>query len=268
MPRKLEDIDVEEISLVGSAANRRRFLILKKEIQMGWLELLKSFLGGEEENEEFKLTEEDIAKAKEMSESAIKAISGALNILNKYKDVFPPDVIAAMKTLTKYAAYGYPEKKSAELEDEEFTKYLIEKAGAKLSKATIEQLEKIKDIVEKLIGAKDKDVKKGLTDDEYEKLPADIKVRLARATELEEAEKDRVKKAQENEEAEREKRIKTLEDEIAELKKSRGKKKGLKPEEDDDEHDDKDKDEDDDYTKSVKKNKGPLWPSLISKEED
>lgn len=264
MPRKLEDIDVEEISLVESAANRRRFLILKKETQMEWIESLKKFLDGGDEDEEFKLKDEDIAKAKEMDEKAIKAISGALNILEKYKDVFPQDVLNAMKTLTKYAAYGYPEKKKSELEGEEYAKELIEKAGAKLSKATREQLEKIMKIIEDLIGKKEDSAK-----EDFDKLPdKEVKVRLAKLASMEDAEKERIRKEEEEKDKDREGRIKTLEDEIKKLKKGRGESDQLK-DEDDDEDDDKDKGGDDDpYKKAVKKNKGPLWPSFARKKED
>jgi len=242
MPRKLEDIDVAEISLVDDAANRKKFYIIKRRQQMEeFVKLLKSFMG--EDDEEFKLSEEDIAKAGKLDEKAIKAIQGALNILNKYKDVYPADVLKAIKTLTKYASYGYsyPAAKSADI-IEELTD--VEKAGRKLSKATIEQLRKALEIIESLIKEKEDDVTKG------EKLPPEVVKRLEKLEQLEKAEKERIEKEKEQKEKEREELIKQLKERVEKLEKIKGVKKSI---------DSQDDDED--------KNKGVKWPSLISQED-
>jgi len=250
MPRKLKDIDVEEISLVRSAANRRKFIILKKEFsKMEWIEILKSFLG--EEDEDFKLQDEDIEKAKQLPSGALKAITGALNILNKYKDVFPSDVLNAIKTLTKYAAYAYPEKKSAEPTDEEYIEDLVEKAGAKLSKATKVQLLKIKKIVDDLLDQTQKSTK-----DKYGDLPEEVQKALDEYERLKKAEEERIRKAKEEEEKKQKEEFENLKKEIEELKKSIEKKKrvrkGIEGQDDDG--------EDDDNT--------PKWPSLTGQTKE
>jgi len=243
MPRKLEDLDVAEISLVDNAANRKKFYIIKRRKEMEeFVKLLKSFMG--EDDEEFKLSEEDIAKAGKLDEKAIKAIQGALNILNKYKDVYPADVLKAIKTLTKYASYGYsyPAAKSEDI-IEELTD--VEKAGRKLSKATIEQLRKALEIIESLIKEKEEDVTKG------EKLPPEVVKKLEKLAKLEKAEKERIEKEKEQKEKEREELIKQLKERVEKLEKMKGIKKSIDSQDDDD----KDKD------KRVK------WPSLVSQED-
>jgi len=249
MPRKLKDIDVAEISLVDNAANRKKFYIVKRRRQMDeFIKLLKSFMG--EDDDEFKLSEEDIAKAEKLDEKAIKAIQGALNILNKYKDVYPNDVLTAIKTLTKYAAYGYsyPAKKS--LTEEELIEELtdVEKAGRKLSKATIEQLKKAMEIIQSLIEEKEEDITKG------HKLPPEIVKKLEKLAEYEKAEKERIEKERIEKEKKQEELIKELKERVEKLEKSKGIKKSIDGQDDDD--DDKDK------------NKGVKWPSLISSQED
>jgi len=50
------------------------------------------------------------AKAKELDDEAKKQISEALKLLNSYKDVYPDDVLGALKTLAKLIGskeYGY-----------------------------------------------------------------------------------------------------------------------------------------------------------------
>jgi len=243
MPRKLKDIDVAEISLVDNAANQLKFFILKRRQQMDeFIKLLKSFMG--EDDEEFKLSEEDIAKAEKLDEKAIKAIQGALNILNKYKDVYPTDILKAIKTLTKYASYGYsyPATKSEDI-IEELTD--VEKAGRKLSKATIEQLRKALEIIRGLIKEKEDDITKG------EKLPPEVVEKLEKLAEYEKAEKERIEKERIEKEKKQEEFIKELKERIEKLEKSKGIKKSIDGQDDDD----KDKD------------KGVKWPSLISQED-
>jgi len=242
MPRKLKDIDVAEISLVDNAANQLKFFILKRRQQMDeFIELLKSFMG--EDDEEFKLSEEDIAKAGKLDAKAIKAIQGALNILNKYKDVYPADVLKAIKTLTKYASYGYsyPAAKSEDI-IEELTD--VEKAGRKLSKATIEQLRKALEILGSLIKEKEDDVTKG------EKLSPEIIAKLEKLAEYEKKEKERKEKEKLEKEKEREELIKQLKERIEKLEKSKGIKKSIDAQDDDED-----------------KDKGVKWPSLVTQED-
>lgn len=44
---------------------------------------------------------------KKISEEGLNAIKEAIESLNKYKEDFPDDLLSAVKTLTKYASYGY-----------------------------------------------------------------------------------------------------------------------------------------------------------------
>jgi len=141
---KLKEIDVAELSLVDFAANRKVFSIIKREDQMDELiKLLKSFIGATDEE-----LKEWIEKAKDLPAEAINAIKGALNLLKKYEDVLPDDLMPAIKTLGKYASYGYPSKKEKAADPD----IDVEKVGARLSKATLEQLKQIKEVIEKFLG--------------------------------------------------------------------------------------------------------------------
>jgi len=173
MARKLKDLDIEEISLVDAGAVRKTFYIKKQRRSlMDLIDILKDMLGPDTE-----LSDDEVKKAKELTEDAAKAIAGALKILNKYKDDMPDDVLAAIKTLAKYASYGYPAKKSA---DVDFVVELtdIEKAGARLSKATIEELKKAIEILRGIIGEREENLKKGASID-LDKLPPELKATFA-----------------------------------------------------------------------------------------
>ena len=201
-----------------------------------FVDILKSFF-------EEGLKEEEIEKAKKLPDEALKAISGALKILNKYKDVFPDDVVSAIKTLTKYASYAYPEK-SAKMTDDEFLQEL-EKAGAKLSKATKEQLVKIKKIIDELLG--EKDVAK-----KYGDLPEDVTKKLEEYEQLKAEKEEQLKKAKEEEEKKKQQEIEDLKKKVEELEKAIEKKarvrKGIESQDDDDDSG----------------SDGPKWPSLIN----
>lgn len=224
MARKLKDIDVEEISIVDRAANRKLFAIVKRRQQMDELiELLKSIYGDE-------ITDEAIAKAAELPKENLSAIKGALNLLNKYLDGMPEDVKSAIKTLGKYASYGYPAAKVEK--GEELT---LEKVGAKLSKATMEELKKLRDILAKAF-EEGKGLKKAheiltalLGNAEVEKNsdPA-IQAKLEKLALYEEQEKLDLEKSEKTKEDAKEARIKKLEDELVELKKTKGHSKVIK----------------------------------------
>lgn len=187
MARKIFDIDVDEITLCESASNRKKFFIKKMEVKVDDLiKELEKFLA-EDEDDEGILNEEQITKAKELPEKAMEAIKGALNILNKYKDDMPDDVLSAIKTLAKYAAYGYPEKKAD-----------LEKSGAKLSKATRDQLLKIYEAIKgapdalnslKEMLGQEVEKSKGI---EGEKLSVETLAKLEKLEELEKVEKQRL----------------------------------------------------------------------------
>jgi len=89
--RKLENIEVEEISLVDQPANGLRFAIIKR-AGATLSELLKGF---------------DSSK---MSEDAGEAIKKALQILLAYKEDFPAEILESIQVLAKFVeeGYGYP----------------------------------------------------------------------------------------------------------------------------------------------------------------
>jgi hypothetical protein len=248
MARKLIDLEVEEVSLVDAAANRTKFAIIKRRVIMDELTALLKALLGEE------VTDAELAKAKELPEDAMKAIKGALNILNKYKDEFPAEILSAIKSLAKFSSYGYPEKKTEELSKED-----VEKVGARLSKATLEELKKIStalDGVDLKAIKKIREIVDGLIKDAsildkklYDGLPEDVRARLIK---LDADEAEAQKKVQETTQTEVVKAaiveaIKPLQAEIAELKKTKGITKSVKGQEGGD------KGEED---------KSGFWPSL------
>ena len=152
-----------------------------------FIELLKGLF------EEEGLTEEDIAKAKELPDESVDAITGALNAITVYSDSFPPEFMKAQLTLLKHASCGRVVEKT-ELTEEDFAKYLIEnieKVGASLSKATRAQIERIRDICAKMLESK---TEKKKADDEEEKLSNETLDKLDELKRLKKADADRVKK--------------------------------------------------------------------------
>lgn len=167
-------------------------------------ELLKDYLG-----EDF--SEEEFEKAEKLSDKVLNALKGALNILNKYKGDFPDELKKAVGVLAKYAGYGYPAKKSDEpykLEKviEALEKAHLEKAGAKLSKNTREQIQKAIDALKKLL---EEDIKKDTGNGEIKKELEEIKKSLEKLEKKAEKEgKDEAKKELD----EIKKRLKTIEE--------------------------------------------------------
>ena len=231
-PRKLKDIDIEEISVVESGANRKKFYIKKEKKMEKFLELLKGLFGEEG------LAEEDIAKAKKLSDEEVEAITGAMNAIAVYSDSFPPEFLKAQLTLLKQASCGRVVEK-AELTEEDFAKYLIEnieKVGASLSKATRAQIERIRDICAKMLESKTEKKKKA---DEEEKLSTETLDKLDKLARMEKEEADRKEKeAGEKSEENTKQLIKDTMEEILEpimpLLKEKGKTKKLKGQEEED----------------------------------
>jgi hypothetical protein len=113
-------------------------IILKRGIKMKkkLSELIKDFIGEDELSEE---EIEELEKAeKKIPPDAAKALKAVVTTLNKFKADFPDEIKECINTLAKYAAYGYgyPAKKAEKPDEEEEED--VEKAGAKLSKATRE----------------------------------------------------------------------------------------------------------------------------------
>ena len=167
MPRELVDIDVDEISLVDVPAIRKKFLIIKKDkkgmqksadedqddsdikdlikegkLEMnGLIEIYKSLTNDQED-----FTEEQLEFLKKLSDEAINAMKGALNILNKFKGDFSQELKDAVAMLAKYVAKPYPYPYPAKKSDED-----LEKAGRKISKDTLEAIKKAIGILNSLL---------------------------------------------------------------------------------------------------------------------
>jgi len=211
--RRLFDLDIEEVSIVDFGANKKtKFHILKRSKKMKeLLEILKKILGDET------VDDNSVEKIKALPEEKVEEIRKALEEVEGYRDAFGPTLDEAFLSLAKSATYDYPEKESAlDFED-------VEKAGASLSKATIEQLKKIQEIIVKLIGEKTEKFK----GKDGEKLSDDIVKRLERLDELEKADKERVKKENEEKQKQKDEDFKNLKQDVEDLKKVKGTKKSI-----------------------------------------
>jgi hypothetical protein len=247
LPRKLEDIDISEISLVDKAANRKKFAIIKREKESRTMlkkltELLKSFLGKGVE-----VTEDEIKKSVEPTPDRAAAIEGAMKVLGEYDEALPEDATGAVKTLAKFAVLGVP----VQAEEAEIT---IEKVGARLSKATLAELRKIKEAVDKILEEKEDTEKIAM----YKNLPEPIVKRLKDLDALESAAAETLRKAEEKEKSDLKATVKKLADEIEVLKKTKGVTKAVKEDETEDEP------EDEPEKKKVGKNEVFEWTSLLS----
>lgn len=209
MPRKIEEIEIDEISLVDQPANRKPFYIIKRQQTMDELiKVLKSVLGVKD------LTEEQIEKLKAMGADASKAVKDALSLLDTYKGDFPDDLLGAVKTLATYASYGHPAK--AAKADEAGLAEELKKVGAKLSKATLEELAKIKEIVERLLGAA-AGAEKSADAKDAGILPPDVQARLAKLEAIEKADSEKAIDIAKKADEAAEKRLKRIEEGLTAL---------------------------------------------------
>lgn len=237
MARKLFDIDIDEITLCKSPAIRKKFFIKKKEEPMKELiESLKKFMAEDEDKVDEALTKEEIAKLEKLDDDTAKELKEALDTLEGYKlNDIPDDALGAIRTFAKHASCGHLPANVVKVNLlDELTN--VEKAGARFSKATIEQLKKVRDIMTKLIGDKEAAVNKG-----HKELPDDVKSRLEELETLKAAEKERLEKEKKDKDEAAEARIKKLEErldkkdeEIEALRKKKGVKTSIDGHKDDD----------------------------------
>jgi len=248
MPRKLYDIEVDEITICDSTANRKQFFIKKKRRTMDkFIDLLKGFVVDEDDDE---LTEDEIAKAEALGEEPKATIENALNTFGEYKENMPDDLLAAAKILVKQASFVEP------LKEED-----LEKAGAKLSKTTRAQIAKALGLLKPPAT-----VLKGMLGQKVEKeeeggkevLSEEIQAKLEKLEEFEKAETERIEK-EEKEKKEKEKEEKEdVQNRLEALETGKPVKKSI----------DKDGDDDDDKDKKKKKDlkkveeTEDLYPSL------
>ena len=226
MPRKLKEIELEEVSLVDKAANKTKFFITKRSKLMDeFIKILKQWFG------EDVLTDEEIAKAKGLPAETVEAAKGALGNLIQYKDDYPDDYLDALNIVIKGAVIEREIAAPAAADDDKLD---VEKAGAKFSKATMAQLKRMKEIIDKLLAAKE-DFGKGEGD---EKLSDETTAKLEELDAYKRKEKEDLEKATADEKKKEQERLEKLESEIADLKKKRGVKKGIEGQEGDEEDDD------------------------------
>lgn len=253
MARSLFDIEINEITLCKSPANRKKFFIKKSEEKpmKEFIEDLKKFKAEEDEDIEKALTKEEVAKVERIGEKEAKALREALGIVSQYEDM-PDDLEGAILTFVEKASYDYP------VVEEE-----VGKAGAKLSKTTQAQIKEalghIKDnpkavtILESLLGIESKKTEKKKEGDE-ESLSAETLEKLERLEELEKKEKEELTKEADQKQEEK------IADIVNKTLKDAGFKEVPKKKSIDDTGDDDDKDK-----KKLKKDEDEedKWPSLI-----
>ncbi len=233
MPRKMHDIDVDEITLTGSTANRKQFFIKKsKEIHMdNFIKVLKGFIEDEEGDE---LTTEEIAKAEALGKEPREIVENALTTFEEYRESMPEDLLAATRILVKQAT----------LVDQVVTKEALEKAGATLSKANKAALTKVLDFLkgggaaitslQTLLGLKVEKTDK-VTDD-GEKLSPETEAKLVELEQLKKADTDRIEKEEKEKKKTADEEKQALIDRVEALEKQKGIKKSI-----DEKIDDKDK---------------------------
>ena len=107
--RRLQNIEVDEISLVDSAATGKKFMIIKSAEVTNTMRELEELLNefNPEGNEIELLRKAKDKLPKEMLDELTKAYKAIL----KYREDLPDDLLEAVKVLGKYASYGYPESK-------------------------------------------------------------------------------------------------------------------------------------------------------------
>lgn len=252
MPRKLFDIDVDEITLTGSTANRKQFFIKKskEKIMDKFIKALKGFVEDEDGDE---LTTEEIAKAEALGKEPREVIENALSTFEEYRESMPDDLLAATRILVKQAS----------IIDAPISKEALEKAGATLSKANKAALTKVLDFLkgggpaiaslQALLGLKVEKTEQ-VVDDNGEKLSAETEAKLEKLEEFEKAEKERIETEQAEIKKKAEEKEKELEERLEALEKQKGIKKSI----------DQKGDEDDEKKKDVKKDDEveDLYPSV------
>ena len=240
--KKIKDLDIDEISLVDRAANRRKFAITKKERKEMFeklIEILKNWLTPEE------ITDELQAGIKALPEDVQKAHLATLTVLEEYndEDVMPAEFKKALTEMVKATITQVADEK----EGEEFTfDTFIEKAGAVFSSATKAQIAKVIEMLQGMLGnTKDADEKKKA---ENKNLTPEQIAALEKAEAIIAAQDAKDRKAAEDKEKARDEALEKMAKEIAELKKVKGTSKQL---------DDKDEKDEKDETKKAVVDKFP-----------
>jgi len=252
VPRKLFDIEINEITLCKSPANRKKFFIKKmEEKNMTFIDKLKKFLAEADEDVESTLTKEQVERIEKLDDKVQKEIEEKLDIVSQYEDI-PDDLEDSIQFFVKKVSYDYP------VVEEE-----IDKAGAKLSKTTQAQIKEalgyIKEspkgifVLKRLLGLeveKEEEGEEKTGGEEKtsgkERISPEIQAKLEKLAELEKTEKERLEK--ESEKKQKEDIQKMIDERLEQLElKEKPTKKSIDGQEDDEKNKGADDEEEDDY---------------------
>ncbi len=148
MARRLLDLDIHEVSLVGQPANMRRFLVIKRhqENEMDELQkLIESFSGK-------KIDDEVISEG--LDAASMEALTKQMTLLSEYRDDLPVDVVKAISLMCHQAAFGIikaddePDKPDMSVED--LVGQVVDAASEKFTESNKEVLSKIETVLTEL----------------------------------------------------------------------------------------------------------------------
>ena len=140
--RKLRNMTVREVSVVGKPANMRRFLIIKGAPMEKFIELLKKYCGDKG------LDYEKIAKMDITAETIVE-LTKSIESLSEYQSDTPDEMIEAITGIVKQAvSISTPIEKDDSIED---LVEKLEKSGQKFSRATRDKLKSLRDEIDSLI---------------------------------------------------------------------------------------------------------------------
>lgn len=145
--RRLLDLDIHEVSLVGQPANMRRFLVIKRrETEMDELQkLIEGFSGR-------KLDDEVVSEG--LDAASMEALTKQMTLLSEYRDDLPVDVVKAISLMCHQAAFGIikaddePDKPDMSVED--LVGQVVDAATEKFTESNKEVLSKIETVLTEL----------------------------------------------------------------------------------------------------------------------
>lgn len=213
-PRELLDLDVKEVSLVDRAANKRKFIVIKKEDQdMGNFKTEQDTVDVEKAKKQEDEEKAAKAKADEEAKEAIKkaedlkgAIAKVLPLLEKMaaeSGAPTADIKMVADHLKKVAAGGYPSPQSMKkAEDEEDKKKAdVQKGRKQITEARLKAMEDCTIKLISLVSDVDEGASKrvlaklkGEDEEEAKKAADEEKEEKRKAAEKEEEQKAKVKK--------------------------------------------------------------------------
>jgi len=145
-PRKLEDVEVDEVSFVDNPANRKKFYLIKRNKKENKMEDLKV----SKINDMFRnlsqrdLSKEDLEKVSGVFEELNKAEEAA-DLINQFTNDMPKELQNAIGIYINKLADTVLSEKEIESEDDKEKDEAegIEKVGARFSKKTLDMLKQL-----------------------------------------------------------------------------------------------------------------------------